>query len=415
MSLLFLFVVSAFAVNIDEAFRSALERNEAAHQAREQVVQAKERYDQAKSGPLPRIEYNLQHTIQPRIKDPLGRAFAPERQTASSVSLTQPIFSGFREFSGLRQQRELLEAQRKLEVLSLSQIYENVATAYLNVLSYEQDLRNLREQAEISAARVKDLLARTRRGESRANEALTAQAEQAAVDAEIQLVESQLRMARENFHYLTGMPVDSKLDEIPTSTPKLAPLEEYLNRLERRPDVGAAALEAEAARQNVKVKRGSFWPTVEVVGNYYFERPGLLGEVDWDVTFNVKFPFFEGGLRYNEVQEAASMQRQADLEVSRLRREATAEIRGLHESLRRRVDQLKALERAAEMSRKSYQSLQREFRRGLTRNIDVQLAQSDFRVKQRGYDQARYAARLDQIKLDLAAGRFPAEIEGRVK
>ncbi|HEX4923113.1 MAG TPA: TolC family protein [Bdellovibrionales bacterium] len=409
--LILLFTVNARAVTIDEAFKSALSKNESVGQSREQVVQAEERLDQARGAILPSLSLNATHLIQPKPSDPIAAQFFPETQTTVNVSATQPLFRGFREFAALRQRENMVGAEKQTRAGALVSLYERVAAAHVDVLALEQDLKNLEEQRTITGQRVKDLQARTRRGESSATEALTAQSTEAAVEAEIKMVEARLKSAREHFSYLTGLPVDARLTDVEPKRTQAKKIDEYLARVDERPDVKAAKERVSAAEEEVSIARGGHWPSLDVVGNYYLKRPeGFLSDLKWDVQFRFTLPLFEGGTRVSQTQEASSRNREAELELSRLRRQAAADIRSLYESHHARVGQLEALKRSAELAEKNYQTLQRDFRRGLARSIDVQLGLTEYRVMRRTYDSARYQARLDVIRLESAAAILPNAI-----
>jgi outer membrane protein len=68
---------------------------------------------------------------------------------------------------------------------------------------------------------------------------------------------------------------------------------------------------------------------------------------------------------------------------------------------------MKNLKKSAELSRKNTTLLARDYKRGLARNIDVQLALTEFRISQRSFDQAHFAAQLDMYQLRAAIGRLP--------
>lgn len=410
-----LFNFKVHAVTIDEAFRSALQKNETAAQAREKVKQAEEKFDQVRSGPLPSLAFNASHTIQERVEDPIAREFFPENQTTTNLTLTQPLFRGLREFAALRQQGRLLDAQKQQRIMTLAKMYEDVATAYLQILAYEADIKNIDELLGYYGQRVKDLAGRARRGESQRNEVLTAQSSTAALEAERSIVEGKLRAVRENFTYLTGLEANSEVSEADLQPPEVAKLQAYLDGVEKRPDVQNAKERVEAADAEVSIKRGAHWPSIDAVGNYYFQRPGFLSVVDWDVQFKLTFPIFEGGLRVAETNEAASKKREAELELSRLRREALTSIRALHDGLQLRIRQVTALQKAVDLARRSYQVLQANFRRGLNRNVEVQMALSELGVSRRNYDQARFAAQLEKIRIEMAAARFPDSIRSQVE
>ncbi|MGE3385198.1 MAG: TolC family protein, partial [Bdellovibrionales bacterium] len=405
------FQAKAAPITLEQAFQSALQKNETAQQSREQVLQAHEQIVQAKSTIYPQLAFNMDYLIQPLPSDPVARSFSPERQTTSRLTLKQPLFRGFREFAAVRQRKSLFAASEQGRLAVLLQLYQQVAGSYLNILALEQDLKNLKEQLIIYEQRVKELRARTRRGESSANEVLTAQSTNASLEAEDRMVQAELKKERENFELLTTLPQDVVLaDEWANGkeeAPKIGKLEEYLARIEERPDVKSAREKMRAFAEEVSVAKGGHWPSLDAEGNYYLQRPGFLSDLDWDVRFTLTFPLFEGGLRFSQTREAVSKRTTGELELAKARRQAMADIRSLHEGLKMRTDQLAALKRSTEISEKNYQVLQRDYRRGLVKNIDVQTGLTEYRAARRGYDQARYLAQLELIQLKAAAAILP--------
>jgi outer membrane protein len=147
---------------------------------------------------------------------------------------------------------------------------------------------------------------------------------------------------------------------------------------------------------------------VDLTGNYYLKRPdGYLSDVEWDVEFRLTLPIYEGGTRVSQTREAVLRRKEAELELHRLRRQAASNIRTLYEGLKLRQAQLTALKRSSQLAQKNYEVLQSDERRGLTRNIDVQLGLTEYRLSQRRYDQARYTIRLELIRLHTAAAIWP--------
>ncbi len=400
----------AHAIGLDQAVQSSLQKNEIVGQSRAQLNQVQETTKQAKGAVLPTISLQGSYLIQPEVSDPIAAEFFPDRQTTANVSLSQPLFRGLREFAGIRRQNNLLAAQKQTYVTQMMSLYQKVAESYMDVLGLEQDLRNIEAQRTIYQARVKDLQARSRRGESAANEAYQAQSTSAALDADLQIQSGRLRTSRENFAFLTGLPVDTPLEDIPEGdSVGLKPLSEYLARIEERPDILNLKQRTEASDEDVTIAKGAHWPTADVTGNYYLIRPeGFTEDLKWDVTFKVTIPIYEGGITQSQVRQAASRRAETTLALDETRRRAEAEIKSLHESLRVRNDQIKYLKLSSDLAEKNYKFLLSNSRRGLSRSTDVQIGLTEYRVAKRAFDAARYQAQLDRIRLELASANIPA-------
>lgn len=408
---LFLFLASpTWAVNLNQAVESSLQKNETVEKGRAELLQADERVGQARGLIFPNVSLIGTYLRQPKSTDNFSGQIFPEEQKTASLTLTQPLFRGLREFAGLRREDHYYRAQKQIYVSQIIQLYQDVAQSFMNVLSLEQDLRNLEAQQKIYEARVIDLKGRAHRGESSSSEVLTAEATSAALNAEYQIQSSKLKAARENFSFLTGLPLNTVLDESTQEKVSidLKPLDVYLARIDERPDIKKQKELTEAADQDVSIARGAHWPTLDLTGNYYLVRPdGYSSDNKWDIQLTAKLPLFEGGLTQSQVRSAASKYGSQQLELNQLRRQSESEIKSLHQSVQMRVDQLKYLKISSDLSEKNYQTLLRDSRRGLVRSIDVQMGLTEFRSAKRAYDQARFEAQLERIRLDLAAAFIP--------
>lgn len=410
-----LFSFAGEAVTFTESFRAAIGKNEAVKQAQFRINQVQEQANTLRGGVFPQLSVTAMHSIQPEPADPTARQFSPAHQTTVSAGVKQQIFQGLREFTVLRQKRFLKAAEVAGEHGVYSTLYQEVAASYLNVLTHEQDLKNLGEQSDLYTARVGELRARMRRGESAESEVVSAQATQASLMAEIRLVEGQRDEARESFHFLTGLDKKIALEDpafLSKGKKSLLPLETYLHRIEERPDVKVALEQFHAAEEGVSLARGAHWPSVEAYGNYYFMRPGFLADLKWDVGVRLTLPIFEGGSTQARVREAISVRGAQELELQRLRRNATREIRSLYERVGARLAHMEGLKTSVDLSNKNVSLLQRDYRRGLARNIDIQLALSELRNAKRGFDKARFAGQIEFCQLQAAAASIPGEMKG---
>lgn len=415
LKLIFLTVIplSASAATLSDSFRAAMSRTETIQQGEQKVVQADENVNQVVATVLPTIAFNASHTIQPLPNDPIAQQFSPRHQTTASVGFTQPIFRGFREFAGLDGAKHLRSAEQASQEKRVADLYQSVASTYLTVLSLEQDLQTLREQSDLYGSRINELGARVRRGESNETDVVTAQASESSLQAEIRLVQSQILTARENLRFLTGLPTTEKLvDPNLLAGNRLEPLDAYLKRIDERPDVKAARESFEASQNNVSIARSNHFPSLDAFGNYYFVRPGFLSDLKWDVGVRLTVPLFEGGGTQAKFRAAVSQRTEWELAWQRARRAAEEEIRSLHGGLLARLDHIKSLERSVALTEKNSNLLQRDYRRGLARNIDVQEALTALRTTRRSYDQSRFAGQTEFVQLQKAAALLPTTPKG---
>lgn len=400
---------AAEALTLDEYFAAALKRSETVATQIELIRQAEEHYTQANSALRPSVNGVASYTRQDPIPaGELSTSTSPNRQSLAKLTATQPLFRGFREFATLRQTQALLGAQDQDYRNARTQLFKDVVQNFYTVLSIEQDLKNFSEEINQNIDREKELNGRVRIGRSRIGEVLSVQSTISTLRAQVEQLQGQLSAAREAFAFLSGLAPTTLLRDTENLPVNLEPLDDYLARLELRPDVIAGRQRLSAAQENTQVARGAHLPSLDLNANRYLERTGNLKDSTWDVGIALTVPIYAGGLLQSKVSEAVSQRTQAELNASQVRRQAEQEIRSTYQSVVFDRSQLDALEKATESARKNYEAQRRDYRLGLVTNLDVLQALTAFQQNQLALDRARYTTKLDYLKLQAAAVRRPA-------
>lgn len=400
---------AAEALTLDEYFAAALKRSETVATQIELIRQAEEHYTQANSALRPSVNGVASYTRQDPIPaGELSTSTSPNRQSLAKLTATQPLFRGFREFATLRQTQALLGAQDQDYRNARTQLFKDVVQNFYTVLSIEQDLKNFSEEINQNIDREKELNGRVRIGRSRIGEVLSVQSTISTLRAQVEQLQGQLSAAREAFAFLSGLAPTTLLRDTENLPVNLEPLDDYLARLELRPDVIASRQRLSAAQENTQVARGAHLPSLDLNANRYLERTGNLKDSTWDVGIALTVPIYAGGLLQSKVSEAVSQRTQAELNASQVRRQAEQEIRSTYQSVVFDRSQLDALEKATESARKNYEAQRRDYRLGLVTNLDVLQALTAFQQNQLALDRARYTTKLDYLKLQAAAVRRPA-------
>jgi outer membrane protein len=399
-------VLAAPGLTLDDYFKAALDRSEVIATQSELIRQAEERYQQAVGALLPTVSGVASYTWQePLASDvPTTSTTLLSRQPLAKLTATQPLFRGFREFATLRQTQALTDAQHEDYLNARVLLLRDVAQNFYNVLSIEQDLRNYDEEIKQNLDREAELKARVRIGRSRISEILNVQTTIGTLRAQIEQLRGQLRVERERFAFLSGLESVTPLNDTEALPAGLNPIDDYLSRLTLRPDVQASRKRLTAAQENVTSAKGAHLPSVDLNGNYYFDRPGALKDVAWDVQIALTVPIYSGGSLQSKTREAMSLRTQAELTASQVSRQAEQEIRSLYQTVVFDRLQLDALEKATEAAKNSYEAQRRDYRLGLVTNLEVLQALTAFQENQRTLDRARHNAKLDFIKLQAATG-----------
>ena len=395
---------------IDDCFRAALARSETVGMSLEVVKQAEENYNQAIGAVLPNISGIGGYQWQQNNPNPAYQNIYPNPSSSARLTVTQPLFQGFKEFAGLRQTKTLVGASVADKNQATTQLYLDTAASYFQVVMSEQDIDNITEELSYYDKRIAELHGFEKIGRSQVTDVLTAQSQQAALKAQMKSVQGQLRAQRAVLAFLTGFDPDEPVFRPAGEDATAKTLDTYLGRVDSRPDVQGDTQRAKAADDGIPIARSGHFPTLGVQGDYYLERTGALKDVNWDVMLNLTVPIFSGGMVQSQVEEAVSKRDQAELQVSRTKRLAVQQIRQYYESYIGDRNEWEAYKEATDLAEKNYKAETRNYRLGLVTNLDVLSALTTFEESKRSLDKARFSM-LNDIENLEAAGGFKPHVE----
>ena len=388
-------------LTLDACYARALARSEAVAQQGELAKQAGEKMFQAVGGLLPSIMGSAGYLREEGTSRSSGKP-VPDEPTVK-ITATQPLFRGGREYFGVRQAGKLAGAQKESAKQSELTLFRDLVQGFYAVISAEQDLAGMDTQMKAYDERIRDLQNRERLGRSRTSEILSAQSARASLLAQQEQLKGQLGVARETLSFLTGLDNSVALTDSAPSATMLQPLEYYLQGIGTRPDVKSAALKSDAAQAGLWVARCALLPSLDLMGNYYLQRTGISSDIKWDAQLALTVPLFAGGANLSRIREASSVERQAALEMTRIRRLAEQDIRVAYTRVATDLAQVKALAEAADLAERNYQEQSSDYKLGLVTNIDVMQALAQAQDSRRAFNRATCTLKADQSVLETAA------------
>jgi outer membrane protein len=399
-------------LTLQHCFELAREQSESLRVQETEIEAAEARAREALGGALPRLNVLFTETLQDTRgvdegdegRDGNIRRDRPEAR----LRLSQPLFSGFREFRTVSSLAATREGEQWRYQRASRLLFLDVARAFYSVVLLETDLTDVRAVVDLSRTRVKELGERVRLGKSRESELLSAESQLAALQAEEAETLGDLAAAREALSFLTGKDLGTApLEDSVPRVEKAEPLDPLLARSATRTDVRAQRADVESRRDAVRVARGAYFPSAGVAGSYYLKRTGIQEPVDWDVIFSLDMPIYQGGSAAARTKQARAALQQAELELARLERGVSTEVRTAHAALERSVARSASLERAAEKAERSYRLLAREYRLGLANNLELLQGLDAYTRTRRDFHQAVIQGKLDWLQLKVAAEELP--------
>ncbi|PIP88912.1 MAG: hypothetical protein COW01_04980 [Bdellovibrionales bacterium CG12_big_fil_rev_8_21_14_0_65_38_15] len=379
MKLFFLFLIissSCFAkVSLFDSFQAAL-KQEPIKKSLAQIKQKEYQYKQLRGAALPQVALNANYTRQ----DASGvqSNFFRESQRSVSVGVTQRLFSGFQEFSTLQKQENLLSQSKIDLVLTRSELLNEVAKSYVQVLYQIDEVELAKEIHTLSQKRVEFLQKRVKTGRSRQGELVSAQALVASNLTALEAARANLVSSRQYFSFLTGFDANIELKRMDAKL-KLESLENYLTKVEESPSLKIQRLNLENAHEDIKIAKGDHWPTVDLKGEYFVDRESFNNNgSDWAVTVSLTLPLFESGKTYSNVKQASQARLVAESDARYLKQGLDRDIRILYNSITSANQQIDSFEKAVSLNKQNYNIQLKDYGLSLVNNLEVLQALSQY-------------------------------------
>ena len=386
------------SLSLFDAFALTVYNTEDLKIGSESYFQTIERKRQSFGNFLPYLAFQGNYVLPTSIK---GSAPVSSSGLSTGISLyaRQNLLSGlseWRDYSLAKKDTELSRMQ--LSVITNSLLLD-VSTAYYSVLTLQDlyksnnEILNLYKQTRAEIAR------RTAIGRSKVSDLLRVDTQIYQLEAQIKDVETGLDSTKLALSLLTG--VDSYLlkdtfyfSEIPDV---IAKADEFLLV---RPDVKFADIVLEKAKASYLASIGGNLPSIYAQGAYsiYSRGPGN----DYYVGIGAELPIFEGGSTQAKVREADSQKKAAELNLSKVKKDARQDIIDSAMLVNSCKSQHDAYRKAYESAQKTYRAVMADYAKDRVTILDVLSSLTSLQSAKNDFERITLIHKLYRIKLGIA-------------
>ncbi len=304
-----------------------------------------------------------------------SRGRGKDRQPfGAAVTLSQPVFRGFRTVSGTARAEAIVSAGRQNLLAVEQQVLLDAASAYMNVIR-DRNILGLR-QKNVSAleGQLRASEERLKVGEDTRTDVSQARARLALSHAALARAEADLASSLAFYARVIGRTA-ARLRFPPPSRQTPPSLDAALAIADRgNPNILAAAFNEEAARHNIDLVRGELLPEISINAQYaHNQQPS--DALDWNeqgaIFGQVKVPIYEGGEVYSRVREAKQTASQRSLEILDVRRQVRQQVTEAWNLLIAATATIRAARVQVSANRQALEGVQQEMRVGTRTVLDV--------------------------------------------
>jgi outer membrane protein TolC len=404
------FCSSALAkvLTLKDCYQLALQRSEAVKYSEEDIRLIRAKYQEVLGAVMPRLTVTATETLQERISttDGFSTTFNRFSTPSVAVTLTQPIFHGFKDFYALRAgkaewlQKEFLvrEAKRGL--------YTDVATTYYTIMSLDRHIRTTNQILSVLRSQMAEMNKWFALGKIRESEVAAHKTEMALLEAGLEKDQGDKLMAYDVLAYFTGLDPHPAIVSQNPFVRQLPSLDYFLQAALNRPDVSAIKQSIHLSDEGVKMAKSDFMPAIDFTADYYPYRVGVSANVDWDVQFKMQVPVFNLS-NIGKLKEAKSTAIQTRLLAEQKEKVVKTDVKKAFTSLQSSLRQLSRYQQAVSLAQKSYHLQRDDYLNGLVSHLDVLQSERSWFEALKQRDAAEIQAWMDWITLQSNAGTLP--------
>lgn len=408
--------VAGEPLTLQRALELANHNNESLRLQGEAYVQSLIAKDRAIGNFLPTISMGPAYSFRQQSQPNTGTPFSSTNAAfTNSLSGSQNLFRGFRDINNLRA-ANLTADQRKAMLLNAqADVLIGVAQTYYRTLLAERSVEVLTNSLSVQDRRVYETREKVRAGTSIPLDVAQSEAQAAATRALLITAQSTAVTGRSTLAFLLGVPVERSplVDDvqIPTTLPDLHQLIEQAFLY--RQDLVAAAAGVEAAKSDVEVAIGQYYPSVSLNLNYILSKPEVSNSGWWNGVLSANIPIFTAGQIRADVRAAWSLLRSAKLSESQTRKQIVEDVQISYEDIRASRERLQVLRIQRDAAAEALRQAEERYLRGVGLNIDRLIAQDSLLSAQLQLTTQQVNDKLFHLTLLRAVGKLTTKLPGQ--
>ncbi|MBN1823470.1 MAG: TolC family protein [Endomicrobiales bacterium] len=424
-----------WVLTFDECSANVMSKNPEIIKARESLKGSAYKRYEVFAGLLPSVSVNALYTrlseappeidfsgvmagAKPNIAGNPLLQYVGQDNYSANLRVSQPIFTGFRNFNLYRMGRSEHGASQAEYALAEQKLKVETVRAFYGVL-IAKEMQRLTDEAvkqlQSHLAKVEQFY---KAGVATEYDFLKAQVQLLSWSPRVIRAEREVNNSLRQLNLLMGLPEDSsvqvegKLEFSKSSGPgRVSEAEE--SALQNRPEMKLARSAKKLTDYNVNLKRSAMFPQVFFNYNYNFQdtKDGFSSDSEdwrkwWDAKVLVSWDVFSFGSNVAQIKEAATGRAKAAEEIRALSEKISMEVKDIYE---RKLEAEKAVElwkKNAELAQRGYEIANEKYNNGRMTNVDVldsHVALIDAKLQ---YLKAMYEYRVIQAEFDriTAAG-----------
>lgn len=404
----------AMADSITDAMTAAYKNNPDLKAKREELKATDELKNQAVSGWRPTLKYNFRadysHFEPDGLPDEEGDALT------HSLTLSQPVFDGWRTVKSSKRADKIIESGRANLVSKEQDILLSAAEAYINVARFKDELDLVQKNANILG----ELLSATREkfkvGEVTRTDVSQSKARYERALSDVSIAKGNLISAMATYERITG--IEPKNIRMPNDRPKIPPFRNMAidRAFNNNPVINEQKYAVEASEEYIGVVKSRLFPSVSVVGEANQIDGGTAysnSDIDYETAYvNVSVPLYQSGSVYSQTRQAKKTLQQQKMALENLHNRVKESVVRVWEQIEVSTETIRTTESAIKALEEALEGTRQEARYGTRTTLDILDAERELFLVKRTLIQTKAEEIAAAYQLYTLMGGLTAESLG---
>ena len=357
---------------------------------------------------IPEIPHLIPYpiTISPTILD----------NYSLKLSLQQPLFTGFKLWSLKDASSENYKAEESSYKNSINDAALNIESAFWNFYKAKQLKSVLDENLKQIKKHLEDTKNFLKNGLATQNDVLKLEVEYSNIELKIIDAKNNIDLARLNFNRILSLPIqentDIKITKMDTTFTKYN-IEFILKEAENnRNDLKSLQYRVKASNNAITATNGSWYPSVFLVGDYYYSKPNqryfpAVNEFKntWDVGVTLQWDIWNWGLTSSQVTEAVQTKIQTETAYEQLKDALQVEVYHEYLNYNRTLDKVRVSRQSVEQAEENYRIIQDKYDQQIATSTDLIDAEVSVRQAKTNLTNSLVDYQLAKAQLEKAIGK----------
>jgi outer membrane protein TolC len=415
--LLFLVPVSTLAqetLNLEHAWNIAISNNYSLQQQEKLIQKAREEISIQKTGYYPTVS-TMGISARAEFQEfPLAMPDPPKSVGLDliSLSINQPIFTGFRTKNMVKAAEEQQNAQNIRKEIIEDQLLLQIGRLYYNIqlnLLQQDVLKSSVQRISTQVQKIHNLLAME---QATPFDTLEITNHRLQISNQLTILQDQYEILFSKLKYILNTQDLPPLDNLPHTSPSLTinPLSEYHSEaLKHRPELQNIAAIRRAQDFQSSIYKSRYYPQVSASLSYnYLKMKGNLFRNEWSDFYsflvNFQWELWSWHKDKRKVQQAQIELDRLDLEHKQLMQDIKQQVKEAYQNLLSVRKQIQLQNKLLVQERERYRLTQERYDQGMLSSLDLRSSEHALTEAELEIQKNYIAWYQSQLNLDWAIG-----------